>query len=175
MCSENPVEVGDVEFLSEDVNGVRAIEAERRLLEESVPQLLKPDCGIELTRLPENSDHFSICPQAGRGVLSSNLPHCCVYGRLKKAPVRLPSDHELSKGVLGIQEDQLRGPDCDLCIGAEVIQLPAKQLTMLGSDDHKLAVPALYPFPQVQSDIPAQSRLVGLVKLNKVPARMRPF
>ena len=64
MRAENAVQIGIMEFFSEHVNCIRAVQAKGGLLQEPIPQPFKPDSSVKLTRVPKDPNHLSVCPEA---------------------------------------------------------------------------------------------------------------
>jgi hypothetical protein len=103
------------------------------------------------------------------------VTHARVHDALKALPVRLPLDHELAQGLLGIPADQLLAPEKSGQIGAQPIQMPAEEILVSGSGDHQHAIAALKSLPKIAADIFGKGCFVSNVKLYEMASGVRLF
>src|SRR5690349_21064828 len=101
-------DVGDRSRLFVEVSHrIRAEQRERMTPLKLVPQLLEADGGVAVPCLPEDVDHLSVGPQAGRCVLASaDARHQTSYRRVEEFAVRQSTSHELGEHFVCIQEQE---------------------------------------------------------------------
>ena len=80
--------------------------------------MFEPNVSRELTRFPEDAEHFSVRSKTGIGVGWSNLPHRGADYTFKVAPFGLPTNHKPVERFLCIEVDELSTLEERLRIGA---------------------------------------------------------
>ena len=73
--AQHPIKITELKLFAEDINRVGAVQAKRRLFQQPVLQLLQPDRGRELARLPQDSHHFAVGSQTLGARARTDLAH----------------------------------------------------------------------------------------------------
>src|SRR5579883_2694440 len=107
MRAQQRVQRVRMEILSKDIYGVRAVQSERGVSEQLVPQLFEANGGSELAGLPQQRYHLTVGANAAAIRRSPEAPQGGADGSLEQWPIRLASRHKPPERIESIQVQQL--------------------------------------------------------------------
>jgi hypothetical protein len=170
MGAQDAVEHSNLKFLAENIDLVRAQEAEAIRFQQFVPEILQAHGGRRVTGVPKQIHHFAISAQTRIARLGAKLSDENSYSSLESLRVRLPVGHESGERLSGIQEQQtafLNG-----CSGLKslLFELLRKGIPMARRGDGNQYFISAQPFSEVIAYVFCKHALV-VIELHQMRVR----
>ena len=126
-----------LKFISENIDLVRAQEAERMHVEQLVPELFQTDRGGRVPGVPQEVYHFTVRPEPGALGLRAEVADERSYAIVEALPVRLSVTHESDQCLARIAKNQAAIMESGGRVEAFAFECLLEQSAVIsGSDNH---------------------------------------